>query len=229
MSHPGLKISVNVSLDDILCIAEPFVTKRSMVRHHYKPERHMRKMGFYLQGQGHSNWISVHSIKYDYFYYMFWTADFWGRPSKFDSAYGVSCEKVALLYSRSRSLWRFWTSVNVCPDNISDRSNLVWWCIIISQIIIQKYHFAMFKVKATIVSTRSSEILKLLQSKLVWWYIITRQGKTPWILFLTFTQGVRLWLGWLWTRLLPLLAIQISKAGDSIGSSQENVERTLLL
>ena len=60
MSQPRLKVSVNVSLDDILCIAEPFVTKPSMVRHHYKPERHMRKMGFYLQGQGHSSWISVH-------------------------------------------------------------------------------------------------------------------------------------------------------------------------
>ena len=34
----------------------------------------MQKMGFYLQGQGHSNWISVHTIKYDYFYYIFWTA-----------------------------------------------------------------------------------------------------------------------------------------------------------
>ena len=123
----------------------------------------------------------------------------------------MSCEKVALLYSRSRSQWRFWTSVNVCPNNISDRSNLVWWCI-----IIQKCHFAMFKVKVTIVSTRSSEILKLLQSKLVWWYIITRQGKTLWKDFLAFTQGVRQrkWLGGLWTRLLPLLAIPISKAGS---------------
>ena len=126
----------------------------------------------------------------------------------------MSCEKVALLYSRSQ--WRFWTSVNVCPDNISDRSNLVSWCIIISQNIIQKYHFAMFKVKATIVSTRSSEILKLLQSKLVWWYIITRQGKTLWNNFLAFTQGVRqrIWLGWLWTRLLPLLANLYLKQGS---------------
>ena len=120
---------------------------------------------------------------------------------------------------------------NECLDNISDWSNLVWWCIIISQSIIQKYYFAMFKVKATIVSTRSSEILKLLQSKLVWWYIITRQGKTPWKDFLAFTQGVRqrIWLGWLWTRLLPLLAIPISIAGVNTGSNQENVERTLLL
>ena len=78
MSQPRLKVSVNVSLDDILCIAEPLVTRPSMVRHHYKPEHHMWKMGFCLQGQGHSNWISVHAIKYDYFYYMFWTADLLG-------------------------------------------------------------------------------------------------------------------------------------------------------
>ena len=110
--------------------------------------------------------------------------------------------------------WMFARTVN------SDRSNLVWRCIIISQSIIQQYHFAMFKVKATIVSTRSSEILKLLQySKLVWWYIITRQSKTPWKDFLDFTQGVRqrIWLGGLWTRLLPLLAIPVSKAGVNTG------------
>ena len=35
--QPNLKVSVNVSMDDILCIAEPFVTKPSMVRH-YKPD-----------------------------------------------------------------------------------------------------------------------------------------------------------------------------------------------
>ena len=72
MSQPRLKVSVNDSLDDILCIAEPFVIKPSMARHHYKPECHMRKICFYLEGQGHSNWISVHTMKYDYFY-MFWT------------------------------------------------------------------------------------------------------------------------------------------------------------
>ena len=54
MSQPRVKVSVYVSLDGILCIAEPFVTKPSMVRHHYKPERHMQKIGFYLQDQGHS-------------------------------------------------------------------------------------------------------------------------------------------------------------------------------
>ena len=81
MSQPRLKVSVNVSLDDILCIAELFVTKPSMVRHYYKPESHVRKMGFCLQGQGYNHWISIHTIKYDYFYYMFWNADFWGATN----------------------------------------------------------------------------------------------------------------------------------------------------
>ena len=52
MSQPRLKVSVNVSLDDILCIAEPFVTKPSMVRHHYKPERHICE-----------KWVSVFKVK----------------------------------------------------------------------------------------------------------------------------------------------------------------------
>ena len=79
--------------------------------------------------------------------------------------------------------------------------------------------------------SRSSEILKLLQPKLFQWYIITRQGKTPWKDFLAFTLGVRqrIWLGWLWTRLLPLLTILICKAGANTSSNQKNVERTLLL
>ena len=72
--------------------------------------------------------------------------------------------------------------------------------------------------KATILSTRTSGILKLLQSWLVWWYIMTRQGKTLWKDFLAFTQGVRqrIWLGGLWTRLLPLLAIPIYLKQGSI-------------
>ena len=51
VSQPRLNVSINVSLDDILSIAEPFVTKPSMVRHYYKPERHMRK------------WVSVFKVK----------------------------------------------------------------------------------------------------------------------------------------------------------------------
>ena len=58
-----LNVSINDSLDDILWITEPFVTKFSMAIHHYKPECHVRKMGCYLQGQGHGNWVWVHSMK----------------------------------------------------------------------------------------------------------------------------------------------------------------------
>ena len=105
------------------------------------------------------------------------------------------------------------SELHICPDNISDQSDFAWQCIIISQCIIQKYHFAMCKVKATIIFTRSSEILKLFQPRLVWWYIITGQGKTMEKDFL---------LHRVWDReyglgdcgLLPLLAIPISKAGS---------------
>ena len=90
----------------------------------------------------------------------------------------MSCEKVALLYSRSRSQWRLGAAVNFWPNNISDQINLIWWCIIMSQRIIGKYSFAIFNVRATVIFTVSSDLLKLLQPKLVWWYIITRQGKT---------------------------------------------------
>ena len=81
------------------------------------------------------------------------------------------------------------------------------------------------------ISFISSKPVSLLQPKLVWWYINTRQGKTPWKDFLAFTQGLRQrrWLGELWTRLLPLLAIPVSKAWVDTSSNQEKVERTLLL
>ena len=75
--------------------------------------------------------------------------------------------------------------MNACSDNISDRINLIWWCIIISQSIIRKYSFAVFKVKATIIFTTPSEIVKLLQSN------DKIQDKTPWTDFIAFTQGVR--------------------------------------
>ena len=57
--------------------------------------------------------------------------------------------------------------------------NLVWWCLIMSQIVFQKDWFAVFKIKVTlkdnIIKTRLlnmlSELLILLQLNLVWWYI----------------------------------------------------------
>ena len=51
MSQPRLKVLINVSLDDILRIAELFVTKPSTVRHHYKPECYIEK------------WVSIFKVK----------------------------------------------------------------------------------------------------------------------------------------------------------------------
>ena len=63
VQQPGLNISITVTLDDIVGIAEPLVTKPGMAIHHYKPECCVQKMGRYLQGQGHNNWIRAHIIK----------------------------------------------------------------------------------------------------------------------------------------------------------------------
>ena len=170
------------------------------------------------------NWVATFTVKvtatefrfiqwnHDYFCYMFSTADCLATSLVWQFIF-ISLWKGCFSVFKVKIIVKVLTSVNVCPDNISDWSNLVWWCIIFSQSIIQKYHFAMFKVKATIVSTRSSEILKFLQSELAWWYI-TRQGKTLWKDFLAFTQGVRqrILLGWLWTRLLPLLTLTLNTA-----------------
>ena len=50
-------------------------------------------------------------------------------------------------------------------------------------------YLAIFKVKATIVSTRSSAILKLFQSKWVFWYNVTRRCKTPWTDFIVLLRA----------------------------------------
>ena len=111
---------------------------------------------------------------------MFWTADFLATNLVWQCMF-ISW---SVLWKGCFAVFKVKVTVKVLNFSECCPSNLVWWFIIISQSIIQKYHFAMFKVKATIVSARSSEILKLFQPKLVWWYIITRQGKTPWKYFL---------------------------------------------
>ena len=55
--------------------------------------------------------------------------------------------------------------------------NLVWWCIIMSQIVFQTDWYAVFKIKITvkdhIINLWLSELLIFLQLNLVWWHIIT--------------------------------------------------------
>ena len=60
--------------------------------------------------------------------------------------------------------------------------SLVWWCIIVSQIVSQRDWCAVFKVKVTVKNNMIkillfnilSELLILLQLYLVWWHIIIR-------------------------------------------------------
>ena len=77
---------------------------------------------------------------------------------------------------------------------------LVWWCIIMSQIVFLKDRFSVFKVKVTVNNIIKiwlfdilSEMLILLQLDLVWWHIIIR-----WIF---------LWKDWIalfWSRFCDL-------------------------
>ena len=83
MSQPRLKVSVNVSLDDILCIAEPFVTKPSMVRHHYKPECHIQK------------WVSIFKVKVT-------VTEFWFIQSNMTSS--IICSELLIFWGDQLSL-----------------------------------------------------------------------------------------------------------------------------
>ena len=104
------------------------------------------------------------------FLFFVFLACFRDHPSLTVHVRKLECgvKRVPLLWSRSWSRWGFGTSVNVCPDNISDRLKLVWWCIIMSQSIIREYYFAIFTVIAKIVSARFSEILQRLQFNKMW-------------------------------------------------------------
>ena len=96
--------------------------------------------------------------------------------------------------------------------------HLVWWCIIISQIVFQKDWFAVFKVtvKDHIIkiwlSNVSSELLILLQLNLVWWHIII-----SWIVLW------KDWIGLLWSRLRSQKGFRIPLNAhlDDISSTAE--------
>ena len=76
MSQPRLKFSVNVSSDGILWITETFVTKPSLVIHHYKPECHVRKRVAIFKVKVTVTECGFIQWNHDYFYHMLWTVDF---------------------------------------------------------------------------------------------------------------------------------------------------------
>ena len=178
----------------MLWIAEPLVTKPSMVIHtHYKPQYHVRKMGCYLQGQSHSNWVWVHTMKS--WLFLLYVLNCWSFGDQLSLT--VHVRKLESLVKRllcciqgqghsegSGLQWMFARAISLIDQTVYGGAS--------SSARVSFRNILLFsKVKATLVSTRFSEILKLLQSKLVWWYIITRQGETPWKYFRAFTQGVR--------------------------------------
>ena len=121
--------------------------------------------------------------KYDNFYCIFWTADpfptklglvvHYQRPECFMEKVD-RCIKVKVTAN-------FKMSVNVCLYDIFRIAwtfllrNLVWWCIIMSQIVFQKDCFAVFKIRVTVkdniiklwLFNMFSELLILLQLNLV--------------------------------------------------------------
>ena len=98
--------------------------------------------------------------------------------------------------------------------------NLVWWCIIMSQIVCQKDWFNVFKVKVIVKDNIIkiwlfdilSELLILLQMNLVWWYIIIR-----WIVVW------KDWIALLWSRSRSQkrLRIPVNVHLDDISSAAE--------
>ena len=134
-----------------------------------------------------SRWRSLQRLiwsKYDSFYYIFWTAD--SLAAKLDLMIlhqkpHCRMNKIGLLHSGSGSQWQDKTLMFV--QLISSKSpnivfpNLVLWCTIMSQSVMQKDLFAIFKIKVTArahydqnmtISTVSFELLSLLLPNLVW-------------------------------------------------------------
>ena len=123
--------------------------------------------------------------KNDNFYCIFWTVD----PFVFKVKVTAKCCNLSESLNVVQMIFSDWLNLL--------RPNLVWWCIIMSQIVFQKDWFAVFKVKVTVMDNIIkiwllnlwSELLILLQLNLVARYIIF--------------QWIVLWKGWialLWSR-----------------------------
>ena len=161
------KMSVNVCSDGIFWTTEHFVTKLGTVMQYYEPECCAEKLVHCLQCQGHSEGLNTSKILLCPLYllncrsvcYQTWFGSIASKA-------GVSCRKMGLLCSRSRSQWKFKMSVNVFLDDVFSvcpiisvhyllnhstifLPNWIWWCIIMKQCIMQKNWFTIFSVKVT--------------------------------------------------------------------------------
>ena len=116
-------------------------------------------------------WVTVFKVKvtvteftfiqwnHDYFYYMFWTNDFWVTSIK-NISWSVLWKGCFAVFKAK--VTRFWTSVNVCPDNISDRSDLYGDASSSAIVSFRSIILLWPRSKPHIVSTQSSSILNTL-------------------------------------------------------------------
>ena len=161
-------MSVNVCPDEIFWTTEHFVTKHRMVMQHHEPECHAEMFAIF---KDKSQWGLLWS-KYDSFYCIFWTFD--SSATKLGLMmhhHKLEClvKNILLLHSWSRSLWRVKMSMFV--QMISSKlpnilwPNLVLWCIVTSQSVVQKDCCAIFKVKAT----ARAHVIKMWQFLYMFW------------------------------------------------------------
>ena len=164
--------------------------------------------------------------KYDGFYYIFWTAD----PFATKLGYIVHYHKPKCLMKKldccvqgqchgkiSNCQWLFIKMLSFEMLNPT-LPNFVRWCIIMSQIVFQKYWFAVFMFKVTVNDyvTKDDFLIYLLNCwsfcnwiNLVWWHIMM-----SWIV---------LWKDW-----IALLRLRSRSHGRSKNSSKCSSQRYLL-
>ena len=125
--------------------------------------------------------------QYDSFNYSFLTADlFAARLSLIVHYHKQECcmEKLDCCVQgqgHSKILKCHWMFVHTISSESRNHllPNLVWWCIIMSQIVFQKDWFAVFKVKVTvtdkIIKICLFNMLNIVLPNLVWWCITISQ------------------------------------------------------
>ena len=116
----------SVHLNDISSVAEPSATKFGMVMQHHGPKCRARRLVSCLQVQGHSEG----SCDQIWLLCICWAADLFG--TKFGwyimISWSVLCKKKKknwLLFSRSRSQWRFKTFLNLYASYIFCTTDLL--------------------------------------------------------------------------------------------------------
>jgi len=142
-------------------------------------------------------WVAIFEVKvtvtefgftqwnHDYFYYIFWTADFLATNLVWQCMF-ISW---SVLWKSCFAVFKVKVTVKIlnfskCFARTIYLIGQTWYGDASSSARASFRNMILLCSRSkTIVSTRSSEILKLLQSRLVWWCIITRQGKD----FLAFT------------------------------------------